>query len=97
MDDEAMKAMARRICARIIEGDSDNPVRVMKANRYLSGDLDDDHHMAIALATIIETQEHCAVLVERTHMGDLQFPPQSIPRAETVAAIRSGQQFRKDV
>ena len=85
--------MARRICARIIEGDSDNPVRVMKANRYYEGALDDDHHMAIALAAIIETRDRDAALAYRVcaetrhvTLGD-----------KVSAAIRSGQQFRKDV
>lgn len=52
-----MLTMARAICARIVEGDSDNPLRVMKANRYLTGDFDDDHHIAIALAAITAVTE----------------------------------------
>lgn len=102
MTNEAMK-MARRICARIVEGDSDNPLRVMRANCYLSGDLDDDHHMAVALAAIIETQELCAALAEDIRKqfgsptGDAYTCGLWDQGVRIAAAIRSGQQFRKDV
>lgn len=94
---EAMKAMARRICARIIEGDSDNPLRVMKANRYLGGSLDDDHHMAIALAAIAETQACDAKLAEWAHLvpPDGGSPTEDEARlaASIASGIRSGEHY----
>lgn len=85
---EAMKAMARRVCARIVEGDSDNPLRVMKANRYLSGTLDDDHHMAIALAAILETQRLDAELADSSSMRQ---PCPALSMRDTARASRMAQ------
>lgn len=77
MDDEAMKAMARRICARI-------------SPTYDSKDI------AVAIAAIIETQEMIAAWLEQypSPMNDLDM---AMRIREICAAIRSGQQFRKDV
>lgn len=76
MDDEAMKAMARRIVkAHYPEMPAD-----YRGRRY-----------QIALAAIIETQERCAALAE-SHDGY-----NDITGTLIAAAIRSGQQFRKDV
>lgn len=100
MDDEAMKAMARRIAeASRING----PLGLGPPDAYRA-----------ALAAIIETQELCAALVEdgfrcRTcdaiFVGSKGHPIPECERpnwdnlspAQIAAAIRSGQQFRKDV
>ncbi len=58
-------AMARRICARIVEGDSDNSLRVSAANDYLEGRHDKRIEVQSALAAIIETTEAAAAFIER--------------------------------
>ena len=83
-DDEAMKAMARRIADELIP-DPENESVVYKSF----------HRTAerAALAAIIEMQERDAALAEN------YFGPHNALRScgsNIARAIRSGQQFRKD-
>lgn len=85
-DDEAMKAMARRI--------------VNANSNYMNGldrgqiNFTAREVLQIALAAIIETREWAAALAEQ-EAGWLSRGPDIGPKI--AAAIRSGQQFRKDV
>lgn len=58
-------AMARSICAKLVEGDSDNPLRVSVANAYLAGDFDASIPVQSALLAIQATTEAAAALIER--------------------------------
>lgn len=96
MDDEAMKAMARRIYAQFI---IDN---VPGAGPDDVPQFDDNAHgVKIALAAIIETREACARIADWGHMvppdGGSPTDDERIVAESIAAAIRSGQQFRKDV
>lgn len=90
MDDEAMKAMARRIAAAIYRNQPG--AHDAGYDQYIAdGNNDGDEAVQAALAAIIETQERCAALAE-SHDGY-----NDITGTLIAAAIRSGQQFRKDV
>lgn len=100
MDDEAMKA-ARRIAAHALCGPEKWKPGV-KAGMYediMRGLADDEPLVRAAYAAIIETQERCAALMQEI-AGPL---PKGVLNGEVwilhriAAAIRSGQQFRKDV
>lgn len=82
MDDEAMKAMAKRIAQSV----------VLREGNVLREDMAD-----AVLAAIIETRDRDAALVE--HWGETAATrgPALVTRQNIAAAIRSGQQFRKDV
>ncbi len=88
MDDEAMKAMAERIGNEFAPYD-DTATGCAIATVVRKA----------ALAAIIETQERCAALMQEI-AGPL---PKGVLNGEVwilhriAAAIRSGQQFRKDV
>jgi hypothetical protein len=98
MDDEAMKAMARRICASVCGGDA---VGRAAAREFLRGDADDESDMRIALAAIIETQRLDAGLADSM---TLEMPGISIgladgaslARRQIATAIRAGQHYGKD-
>lgn len=88
MDDEAMKAMARRI--------------VNANSNYMNGldrgqiNFTAQEVLQIALAAIIETRDRDAAVVESLAMTAADEG--EIDLVRTIhAAIRSGQQFRKDV
>ena len=92
--------MAGRTWGRFAEGDSDSPLRVAKANRYYEGHLDHDHHMAIALAAIRETQRLDAELAENIEpIGDqadeAEYFLGAVGMGEVIAArLRAGRHYR---
>lgn len=61
---QEMIALAREIVAGIVEGDIDNTLRVAQANAYLSGRLDGNLAIQIALAAIQATTERAAKLAD---------------------------------
>lgn len=89
---EAMKAMARRICAQCAgdAGTINHPI----APRFLAGELDDHPAMRSALAAIMETQRLDAELAERVVSPDW---PHAVPalasRRDLATAIRSGEHY----
>ena len=101
MTDEAMKAMARRIAAGIYR----NQPGAHEAgyDQYIAdGNNDADEAVQAAIAAIIETRDRDAAVAESM---TLEMPGigvgfadgASVARRQIAAAIRSGQQFRKDV
>lgn len=103
MDDEAMK-MARRIVKATLRPDRHE--RCNCREEIDRGAWDNGHPMKAALAAIIETREWAAALAD-----ELTDAANSMVRVydysdksrvvtllrKAAAAIRSGQQFRKDV
>lgn len=89
MDDEAMKAMARRIAA-------DMPgVNALQRCAFLDGQWDDAPTVQSALAAIIETQERDAALAETAYKG-VTSGPRYIAGRFIAKMIRSGQHYGKD-
>lgn len=82
-------ALAREICARIVEGDSDNPLRVQEANRYLAGKRDDFHDMHIALRAIQMTTELAAKMAEWAHMVPPDGGSPTAEESDLAASIAS--------
>lgn len=87
-------AMARKIVKTTLR--SDRHERCNCREEIDSGAWDNGHPMKSALAAIIETQELIAAWLEQypSPMNDLDM---AMRIREICAAIRSGQQFRKDV
>lgn len=92
MDDEAMKAIARRIADHIV------PERVTNGQQWRTIVERNGHALAerSALAAIIETQERDAALAE-SKFADKGWNPQYRNASLSIAtAIRSGQHYGKD-
>jgi len=64
---DAQMKLAREFVARIVEGDSDNPLRVAKANRYYNTENDDTLEVQSALLAIQATEARAQGLVDAMH------------------------------